>query len=66
VATKPWRARRAEEALLGAPPTREQFAQAAAAELQLARTRRDNVFKVELAQRAIVRALTATIDGGVR
>jgi xanthine dehydrogenase YagS FAD-binding subunit len=66
VATKPWRARRAEEALLGAPATRQQFAQAAAAELQLANARRDNAFKVELAQRAIVRALTQATNGGAR
>jgi xanthine dehydrogenase YagS FAD-binding subunit len=66
VATKPWRARRAEEALLGGPPTREHFAQAAAAELQLASARRDNAFKVELAQRAIVRALTQATKGGPR
>jgi xanthine dehydrogenase YagS FAD-binding subunit len=66
VATKPWRARRAEEALLGAPATRQQFAHAAAAELQLANARRDNAFKVELAQRAIVRALTQATNGGAR
>jgi xanthine dehydrogenase YagS FAD-binding subunit len=57
VGTKPWRARRAESMLLGAPATREEFARAAAAELEGARTRRDNAFKVQLAQRAIVRAL---------
>jgi xanthine dehydrogenase YagS FAD-binding subunit len=66
VGTKPWRARRAEAGLIGAPATAEGFAVAAAAELEGAEVREHNAFKVELAQRAIVRALTATIDGGVR
>jgi xanthine dehydrogenase YagS FAD-binding subunit len=66
VGTKPWRARRAEAELIGAPATAERFAVAAAAELEPAEVREHNAFKVELAQRAIVRALTATIDGGVR
>jgi xanthine dehydrogenase YagS FAD-binding subunit len=66
VATTPWRARRAEEALVGAPATPEQFALAAAAELEPARPRRDNAFKLELAQRAIVRALTQARKGGPR
>jgi xanthine dehydrogenase YagS FAD-binding subunit len=57
VATKPWRARRAEEALIGEPATAERFAVAAAAELENAEPRADNAFKVELAQRAIVRGL---------
>jgi xanthine dehydrogenase YagS FAD-binding subunit len=66
VGTKPWRARRAEAELIGAPATAERFAAAAAAELEPADVREHNAFKVELAQRAIVRALTATIDGGIR
>ena len=57
VATKPWRARRAEEALIGEPATEERFAIAAAAELETAEPRTYNAFKVELAQRAIVRGL---------
>jgi xanthine dehydrogenase YagS FAD-binding subunit len=66
VGTKPWRARRAERAMIGAPATAEQFAAAAAAELEGADVREDNAFKVELAQRAIVRALSRAADGGVR
>jgi xanthine dehydrogenase YagS FAD-binding subunit len=56
-ATKPWRAHRAEASLLGRPATAATFADAAAAELAQATPRALNAFKVELAQRAIVRAL---------
>jgi xanthine dehydrogenase YagS FAD-binding subunit len=63
VGTKPWRARRAEKALIGAPATPEQFAVAAAAELEAAEARRDNAFKVELAQRAIIRGLDRAMNG---
>ena len=61
VATKPWRARRAEERLLGVPATREWFHNAAEAELSVAAVQEHNAFKVPLAQRAIVRALTAAL-----
>lgn len=64
VGTKPWRARRAEERLLGAPATAEWFANAADAELSTASVRRDNAFKVELAKRAIVRVLSRVTTGG--
>ncbi len=65
VATKPWRARRAEELLLGASAELERFAEAAAAELETAVPRKWNGFKIELAQRTIIRALqTATGMGG--
>lgn len=57
VATKPWRARRAEEILRGAPADRETFVRAAREELAAARTTSLNEFKVELAQRTMVRAL---------
>ncbi|WP_369250896.1 xanthine dehydrogenase family protein subunit M [Streptomyces sp. R41] len=64
VATKPWRARRVEDFLIGAAAVRDNFAQAARVELIDARTTSMNAFKVELAQRAIVRALeTLTADG---
>ncbi|MFI5615131.1 FAD binding domain-containing protein [Amycolatopsis sp. NPDC051903] len=66
VATRPWRARRAEEVLLGAPATREKFVEAATAELSGADVRRDNAFKAELARRAVVRGLTTLIEGEVR
>jgi xanthine dehydrogenase YagS FAD-binding subunit len=63
VGTKPWRARRAEAELTGAAASAEQFAIAAAAALEPAEVREHNAFKVELAQRAIVRALTMAMDG---
>ena len=59
VATKPWRARRAEAALIGAPADEASFRRAAAAELEAAVVRRQNAFKVEFATRAAVRALAA-------
>ncbi|MBB1252381.1 xanthine dehydrogenase family protein subunit M [Streptomyces sp. OF3] len=57
VATRPWRAHRAEAALRGAPATDESFARAAAEELADARTTPMNAFKPELARRTLVRAL---------
>jgi xanthine dehydrogenase YagS FAD-binding subunit len=66
VGTKPWRARRAEAELAGAPATAEQFAIAAEAELEASEPREHNVFKVELAKRAIVRGLSTAMNGGER
>ncbi|MGW1543465.1 FAD binding domain-containing protein [Streptomyces sp. NPDC002309] len=63
VATKPWRARRAEDFLIGAAVNRENFALAGRVELADARPTAMNSFKVELAQRAIVRALDTLSDG---
>jgi xanthine dehydrogenase YagS FAD-binding subunit len=63
VATVPWRAREAEEALAGAAPSDETFRRAAHAALAGAKPREHNAYKVELAQRAIVRALR-TVCGG--
>jgi xanthine dehydrogenase YagS FAD-binding subunit len=63
VGTKPWRARRAEQALRGAPATEQSFARAAAAELADAQPRGYNTFKVALAERAIVRALRQALNG---
>jgi xanthine dehydrogenase YagS FAD-binding subunit len=63
VGTKPWRARRAEEALRGAPASDESFARAAAAELSIAAPRPGNAFKVALAERAIVRGLRHSMNG---
>lgn len=57
VAHVPWRARRAETALRGAPATEEAFARAAEAELGAARPLRDNAFKVPLARNVLVRTL---------
>ena len=64
--TKPWRARRAERQLVGGPATAEAFAAAAAEELAPAVTRRSNAFKVELAERTIVRGLLAAMNGEAR
>jgi len=66
VGTKPWRARRAEAELIGAPATAGRFAIAAATELEGADVRDHNAFKVELAQRAIVRGLVNAMNGGPR
>jgi xanthine dehydrogenase YagS FAD-binding subunit len=61
VATRPWRARRAEQLLLGGPADAASFARAARAELDLAVPRGQNAFKVELAVRTIVRALEMAV-----
>jgi xanthine dehydrogenase YagS FAD-binding subunit len=66
VGTKPWRARRAERSLLGRPAEEASFAEAASYELALATPRPLNAFKVTLAQRAIVRALTTLLNGDGR
>jgi xanthine dehydrogenase YagS FAD-binding subunit len=63
VGTKPWRARRAEAALLGGPANAQAFRRAAAAELEDAVVREHNAFKVELTQRAVVRGLTHSLNG---
>jgi xanthine dehydrogenase YagS FAD-binding subunit len=57
VAHKPWRARIAERMLTGQPLTDTALRNAAAAELQAAQPLHHNAFKVDLAQRAIVRAV---------
>ncbi|WP_053673305.1 FAD binding domain-containing protein [Streptomyces sp. NRRL B-1140] len=58
LAHRPWRARRAEEALLGAAPTRAAFEHAAEEELSAAQPLRDNVYKVPLARNLAVDVLT--------
>jgi xanthine dehydrogenase YagS FAD-binding subunit len=60
VGTKPWRARLAEDALRGAPADEATFRRAAALELEGAVPREHNAFKVEIVQRAMVRALLAS------
>ncbi|ASU83129.1 FAD-binding molybdopterin dehydrogenase [Nocardiopsis gilva YIM 90087] len=58
VATKPWRARRAEEILTGArADDRDAFERAAREEMAPAVPQTMNGFKIELAQRTMVRAL---------
>jgi xanthine dehydrogenase YagS FAD-binding subunit len=66
VGTKPWRARRAEASLLGQPAGAASFSEAARQELATAMPRPLNAFKVELAQRAIIRALTTLTNGDAR
>ncbi|QXJ21607.1 xanthine dehydrogenase family protein subunit M [Actinomadura graeca] len=63
VAHKPWRARRAEDALRGAPATEESFLRAAEAELDTAEPLRDNAYKVPLARNLIVRTLIELGEG---
>lgn len=58
VAHKPWRARKAEEALRGKPADAAHFNAAAVAELADARPLADNGFKVDLARRTIVAVLS--------
>ncbi|MFG2195186.1 FAD binding domain-containing protein [Streptomyces sp. NPDC048639] len=57
VATVPWRARAAEEVLRGAPATTETFRAAARTVVEGARPVPGTAFKVELAQRTVVRIL---------
>jgi xanthine dehydrogenase YagS FAD-binding subunit len=65
VAPKPWRARTAEESLTGAPATEASFRRAADAELAAAKPRSHNTFKIELARRTIVAALSRLADRAV-
>ena len=58
VATVPWRARAAEDALRGRPASVATYRAAAEAALAGAVPRKDNEFKIELARRTLVRALT--------
>jgi len=57
VAHKPWRAEKAEAALLGGPATAAAFRAAADLELAGAKPLRDNAFKIELAARTITAVL---------
>jgi xanthine dehydrogenase YagS FAD-binding subunit len=57
VAHKPWRSREAEAALSGKRASEESFRRAAEAALKDAKPLAHNAYKVELAKRAIVRAL---------
>jgi xanthine dehydrogenase YagS FAD-binding subunit len=63
VAHKPWRDREAEEALRGQQATSESFGRAAQMLLRDARGFAHNSFKIDLAARAIVRALTQAARG---
>jgi len=63
VAAKPWRARAAEAVLAGARAEPSAFRQAADAALAEAKPSGDNAFKIELARRIILRALTLAAAG---
>jgi xanthine dehydrogenase YagS FAD-binding subunit len=65
IATKPWRSPEAEAALTGARASPDAFRAAAEAALAGARPRPENAFKVELARRTLVKALSeaAALDG---
>jgi xanthine dehydrogenase YagS FAD-binding subunit len=63
VAMKPWRAREAEQTLTGSSPAASIFQRAAEAALAAARPSGDNAFKIELARRIVVRALTLAAAG---
>jgi len=65
VAHKPWRANAAEKELIGKTADEKAFRAAAEAELAAAKGCKYNSFKIELAKRAIVRALNtvATMTG---
>jgi xanthine dehydrogenase YagS FAD-binding subunit len=62
VAHKPWRADQAERELVGRKPEEKTFQTAAEAELSAAKGYAHNSFKIELAKRSIVRALTVTAN----
>ncbi|UCI21993.1 xanthine dehydrogenase family protein subunit M [Mesorhizobium sp. B2-1-8] len=63
VAAKPWRARSAEAALLGADADEASFVRAADVALADASPSGDNAFKIELARRIVVRALISAKAG---
>jgi xanthine dehydrogenase YagS FAD-binding subunit len=63
VAHKPWRDETAEATLRGQPAKRDAFAGAADAILRDAKGFEHNTFKIELARRAIVRALSQAAAG---
>jgi xanthine dehydrogenase YagS FAD-binding subunit len=63
VAHKPWRDGAAEAALRGQPANEASFARAADLLLREARPHKHNAFKVDLARRGIIRALTQAARG---
>lgn len=64
VAHKPWRSPEAEKFLIGKTAETATFQQAAEIALQSAKPLEHNAYKVELAKRAIRRALTISAKGG--
>ncbi|MFJ8548929.1 FAD binding domain-containing protein [Streptomyces sp. NPDC093676] len=66
VASRPWRARAAEEVLVGAPADATTFAAAADAELAAAKPLPRNGYKVTLMHNLVVSELTALAEGVAR
>ncbi|MDB5008428.1 MAG: FAD-binding molybdopterin dehydrogenase [Mucilaginibacter sp.] len=62
IGTKPWRATLAEKVLTGAIASEQTYRTAAEAALSEAKSYKHNAFKIELAKRTLVRALT-TVGG---
>ena len=62
VGTRPWRSLDAEKALIGKAATRENFVAAANVALKGAKPQSENQFKVELAKRCLVQAMTMTSE----
>jgi xanthine dehydrogenase YagS FAD-binding subunit len=62
VAHKPWRANAAEKKLIGQEANEKTFRAAAEAELAPAKGYKYNSFKIELAKRAIIRALSTVAE----
>ena len=58
VGTKPWRSPEAENALIGLPANEATYKKAADAAMTGAKPNKDNAYKIELAKRTLVRALT--------
>jgi xanthine dehydrogenase YagS FAD-binding subunit len=63
VATKPWRAEKVEQALIGKAAVRETFVLASNLAMEDAQTTPQNAFKVELGKRCVQRALE-TVGAG--
>jgi xanthine dehydrogenase YagS FAD-binding subunit len=63
VAAKPWRSRSAETVLAGSHPNEASFLRAAEAALAEARPSGNNTFKIELARRIVIRALSLAAAG---
>lgn len=61
VATKPWRARNAEQALIGQTMTPDTFQRVAAAAMQGAVPYRHNAYKIPLGQQAVMRNLQTLV-----
>ena len=62
VATRPWRSAEAEHVLTGAGADEKTFRAAADAAMKAAKPYKYNQYKIELAKRAIVRALAAATE----